>query len=81
MPADCRSVCSVSECQLHRLAGYRVVVSADVGGAISSAIGAITRKIILDVSVNNDQPLAAMPSHSYIALIRVQHSTSLLSAH
>jgi hypothetical protein len=55
-----------------------VVVSADMTGVSSSDIRDINRKFPLDVSVDTDQPLAAMPSHSYIAVIRVQHSTSLL---
>ena len=58
-----------------------MVVSADMAGVSSSAIDDTFRNFPLDISVNTDQQPAAIPSHSYIAVIHVQHSTSLLSAH
>ena len=58
-----------------------MVVSADMAGVSSSAIRDNIRNFPLDVFFDTDQQLAAMPSHSYIAVIRVQHSTLLLSAH
>ena len=79
MHSHCQSVCSVSECQLPSSARYPVVVSAGISGAISSAIGVIPRIFLFVCTVNTDLQHVAIPSHSYIAVIHVQHSTSLLS--
>jgi hypothetical protein len=71
MPANC----SMSECQLRSSAGYRVVVTAYMERASSSAIGATVRKFPFGCTVDTDQQIAAMLSHSYIATIHVQYGT------
>jgi hypothetical protein len=50
-----------------------VIVAADKAGDCSSAIGLTIRSFPVGVSVDTDQQLAAMQSHSYIAIIPVQY--------
>jgi len=84
MPADCRSVCSVSECQLRSSARYRVVVAADMAGASLSAIGGTFHSFPLGVPLvptSNSllrYHIATLLLFTYSA---VQYRTSLLSPH